>query len=122
MAHARQHGDGGAPRPSRSRRELRPQPPVQARRGPRGRSDLRRGSADEARGEEYIGAPRYRGNHGHRPDHPDNGAFFLAAGVGVRRADELGAIASRDVAPTVAHLLGVELGDVEGKLVVGALV
>jgi len=77
---------------------------------------------DEARGQEYIGAPRYRGNHGHRPDHPDNGAFFLAAGVGVRRAAELGPIASRDVAPTVAHLLGVELGDVEGKLVVGALV
>jgi len=76
---------------------------------------------DEARGEEYIGPPRYRGNHGHRPDHPDNGAFFLAAGVGVRRAGELGAIASRDVAPTVAHLLGIELGDVEGKLVAGAL-
>jgi len=76
---------------------------------------------DEARGNEPIGAPRYRGNHGHRPDHPDNGAFFLAAGAGVRRGAEVGTIKSRDVAPTVAHLLHLELGDVEGKLVADAL-
>jgi hypothetical protein len=77
---------------------------------------------DEARGDEPIGAPRYRGNHGHRPDHPDNGAFFLAAGAGVRRGAQVGTIKSRDVAPTVAHLLHLELGDVEGKLVADALV
>jgi predicted AlkP superfamily pyrophosphatase or phosphodiesterase len=76
---------------------------------------------DEARGDEHVGAPRYRGNHGHRPTHPDNGAFFLAAGAGVRRGAELDAIKSRDVAPTVAHLLGLELGDVEGALVGGAV-
>jgi hypothetical protein len=76
---------------------------------------------DEARGEEHVGPPRYRGNHGHRPTHPDNGAFFLAAGAGVRRGAELGAIMSRDVAPTVAHLLEVEFPDVEGALVSGAL-
>src|SRR2546428_249173 len=75
----------------------------------------------EIRGDEHVGAPRYRGNHGHRPTHPDNGAFFLAAGAGVRRGGELGAIISRDVAPTVAHLLQVKLGDVEGKLVADAL-
>jgi len=76
---------------------------------------------DEALGDAVLGTPRYRGNHGHRPEHPDNGAFFLAAGAGVRRGAELGTIASRDVAPTVAHLLQVELGDVEGTLVVDAL-
>ncbi|MGH7308621.1 MAG: hypothetical protein ACREK6_07995 [Candidatus Rokuibacteriota bacterium] len=43
---------------------------------------------DEARGDDHLGPPRYRGNHGHR-----------------------------DVAPTVAHLLRVKLGDVEGTLV-----
>src|SRR5947208_781837 len=52
---------------------------------------------DDARGDDHLGAPRYRGNHGHRPDHPDIGAFFLAAGVGVRRCAELGTIMSRDV-------------------------
>lgn len=76
---------------------------------------------DEAGGDDRLGPPRYRGNHGHRPDHPDNGAFFLAAGAGVRRSAELGAIMSRDVAPTVAHLLQVTLGDVEGRLLVDAL-
>ncbi len=76
---------------------------------------------DEARGDEHLGSPQYRGNHGHRPDHPDNGAFFLAAGAGVRQGSEVGAIRSRDVAPTVAHLLGVALGDVEGALIGGAL-
>src|SRR5437867_3304100 len=65
---------------------------------------------------------RFVTNHGHRPTHPHNGAFFLAAGAGVRRGAELGAIMSRDVAPTVAHLLEVALGDVEGKLVTDALV
>jgi hypothetical protein len=76
---------------------------------------------DEAGGDDHLGPPRYRGNHGHRPDHPDNGAFFLAAGAGVRRGVEIGTIVSRDVAPTVAHLLDVTLGDVEGKAVVDAL-
>ena len=77
---------------------------------------------DEARGDEHVGPPRYRGNHGHRPTHPDNGAFFLAVGAGVRRGAELGPIMSRDVAPTVAHLLGVKFPDaVEGTLVSGAL-
>jgi len=76
---------------------------------------------DEARGDDHVGPPRYRGNHGHRPTHPDNGAFFLAAGAGVRRGAELGTIMSRDVAPTVAHLLSVKLGDVEGTLRADAL-
>jgi hypothetical protein len=76
---------------------------------------------DEARGGGHVGPPRYRGNHGHRPTHPDNGAFFLAAGAGVRGGAELGAILSRDVAPAVAHLLEVKLGDVEGKLLAAAL-
>jgi hypothetical protein len=76
---------------------------------------------DEARGDDPIGPPRYRGNHGHRPTHPDNGAFFLAAGAGVQRGAQIGSIISRDVAPTVAHLLHLKLGDVEGKLVAGAL-
>jgi hypothetical protein len=70
----------------------------------------------------YIGPPRYRGNHGRRPIQPDNGAFFLAAGAGIRRRAELGAIMSRDVVPSVAHLLEVKLGDVEGKLLADALV
>jgi predicted AlkP superfamily pyrophosphatase or phosphodiesterase len=70
---------------------------------------------DEARGEEVHAAPRYRGTHGQRPTYADNAAFFLAAGAGVRRGAELGPIGSRDVAPTLAHLLGVTMDNVEGR-------
>ena len=76
---------------------------------------------DEARGEAIIGPPKYRGTHGQRPEHPDNGAFFLAAGAGIRRGVELGEITSRDVAPTVAHALGLAMPDVEGRLLAEAL-
>jgi hypothetical protein len=70
---------------------------------------------DDAEGDEVIGPPRYRGTHGQRPNWPDNAAFFLAAGAGVRRGVELGAIASRDVAPTIAARLGLDMGPVEGR-------
>lgn len=70
---------------------------------------------DEARGDDLHAPPRYRGTHGQRPEHPDNAAFFLAAGAGVRRAGGLGPITSRDVAPTLASLLGLEMGTVEGR-------
>jgi predicted AlkP superfamily pyrophosphatase or phosphodiesterase len=76
---------------------------------------------DEARGDALVGLPRYRGNHGHRPEHPDLGALFLAAGVGIRRGIELGEISSRDVAPTIAQGLGVAMPDVEGRLVADAI-
>ena len=71
---------------------------------------------DEARGEEVHAAPRYRGTHGQRPTHADNAAFFLAAGAGVRRDVALGPIVSRDVAPTLAHLLGLRMDEVEGAV------
>jgi predicted AlkP superfamily pyrophosphatase or phosphodiesterase len=70
---------------------------------------------DEARGEDLHAPARYRGTHGQRPEHPDNAAFFLAAGAGVRKAGPLGPITSRDVAPTLASLLGLEMGPVEGR-------
>jgi hypothetical protein len=76
---------------------------------------------DEARGEAVVGPPKYRGTHGQRPEHPDNGAFFLAAGAGIRRGAELGEITSRDVAPTVAAGLGLSIPDVEGRRLDGAL-
>ena len=70
---------------------------------------------DEARGDAVIGPPKYRGTHGQRPEHPDNGAFFLAAGAGIRRGVEIGDITSRDLAPTVAAGLGLLMPDVDGR-------
>src|SRR5213080_2518284 len=71
--------------------------------------------ADDAQGDEVVGAPRYRGNHGHLPTHPDNGAFFLAAGPGIARGRTLAAVRSRDVGPTVAHVLGIGMEATDGR-------
>ena len=75
---------------------------------------------DEARGDDLLGPPRYRGTHGHRPTHPDNAAFFLAAGAGIRRGAEIAAITSRDVAPTLGRLLGLDPGDPDGRVLTEA--
>lgn len=71
---------------------------------------------DDALGEEPVGPSRHRGTHGQMPTHPDNEAFFLATGPGIRQGMQLGRICSRDVAPTIAHLLGLTMSGVEGRL------
>ncbi len=70
---------------------------------------------DEAEGD-VIAPPHHRGTHGHLPAHPDNAAFFLAAGPGIGRGIELGPIRTRDVAPTIARVLGVDLPRTEGRV------
>lgn len=70
---------------------------------------------------DLIGPAHYRGNHGHLATRPDLGAFFLAAGAGVARGNALGAITSRDVAPTVAQLLGLAQVPSEGRVLAEAL-
>jgi len=72
--------------------------------------------SDEGSGEAENGAPKFRGTHGQRPDAPGNAAFFMASGAGIRRGATLGRIESRDVAPTLATLLGVPMADVEGRV------
>ena len=72
--------------------------------------------SDETAGEDEHGAPKYRGTHGQRPEAPGNAAFFLASGAGIRAGTALGRIRSRDVAPTLATLLGVTMPDVEGRV------
>src|SRR3990170_3618988 len=57
-------------------------------------------------GDEEHGAPKYLGTHGQRPTYADNAAFFLAVGAQVARGREIPQIKSRDVAPTVARVLG----------------
>ena len=71
---------------------------------------------DAAEGDEEHGAPKYLGTHGQRPLYGDNAAFFLAAGAGIGRDVALGAIKSRDVAPTVATVLGFRMDAVEGAV------
>jgi hypothetical protein len=71
---------------------------------------------DAAEGDEEHGAPKYLGTHGQRPLYGDNAAFFLAAGAGIGRDVALDRIRSRDVAPTLATILGLRMDPVEGAV------
>jgi predicted AlkP superfamily pyrophosphatase or phosphodiesterase len=76
---------------------------------------------DAADGPDEHGAPKYLGTHGQRPTYRDNEAFFLAVGAGIRRGVPLGAIRSRDVAPTVAAALDLRMDAIEGVVLTRAL-
>jgi predicted AlkP superfamily pyrophosphatase or phosphodiesterase len=67
-----------------------------------------------------VGSPI--GNHGFIATNPKMNAAFIAAGAGLGRGVELETIDNIDVAPTVAHLLGVPLPDTDGKILAGALI
>lgn len=51
----------------------------------------------------------------------DNHAFFLAVGPGIRRGATVSHMSSRDVAPTIAHLLGFQLDQADGRLLTDIL-
>jgi predicted AlkP superfamily pyrophosphatase or phosphodiesterase len=71
---------------------------------------------DDAVGAEESDRPHHLGTHGQRGSHPSNHAFFAAAGPAIRRGLELGVIQTRDVAPTIATTLGLDMGRVEGRV------
>ena len=70
---------------------------------------------DDAIGDEETDRPHHLGTHGQRGSYPDNHAFFLAAGPQIRRGLELAVFPNRNVAPTIATTLGVDMGDIEGR-------
>ena len=55
------------------------------------------------------------GSHGYAPDVTAMDAIFIAAGPGIKGGLDLGKIDMRDVAPTVAALLGLAIPNVEGR-------
>jgi predicted AlkP superfamily pyrophosphatase or phosphodiesterase len=55
------------------------------------------------------------GTHGYAPDVTAMDAIFIAAGPGIKAGTDLGKIDMRDVAPTVAALLGLTMHNVEGR-------
>jgi predicted AlkP superfamily pyrophosphatase or phosphodiesterase len=57
-----------------------------------------------------------RGTHGWFNDHPELHSSFIIEGPGVRRTGPLGQVDMRDIAPTVARILGVELASAQGKV------
>jgi predicted AlkP superfamily pyrophosphatase or phosphodiesterase len=76
---------------------------------------------DVADPEECGPTRRYLGTHGQLPSRPDNGAFFVAAGAGIRRGVELPTIANRDVAPTIAVGLGLRMESISGHALTDVL-
>ena len=70
---------------------------------------------DDAVGPEETDRPHHLGTHGQRGSHPSNHASFAAAGPAIRRGDELPVIQTRDIAPTIATTLGLDMGRIEGR-------
>jgi len=55
------------------------------------------------------------GMHGYLPSLPEMASSFFMAGAGIPRGRSLGEIDMRDIAPTIATLLGISLPAAEGK-------
>jgi len=77
----------------------------------------------EAAGGEIVGDASVGsfGAHGYPNSDPDLQALFIASGRGIKRGVTLDSVSNLDLAPTAAQLLGVQLKDVEGKVVTGIL-
>ena len=67
------------------------------------------------------GAPNYRGMHGYLPTHRNMQGTFLLHGAGVRAGSKLDEMSNLDVAPTVAHLLGISLPTAHGRVLKSTL-
>lgn len=63
----------------------------------------------------FVTPTRELGAHGYPNSDPLMQGIFIAAGFGIRPKGEIPAFSNVDVAPTIAQLLGVSLGTVQGK-------
>lgn len=68
---------------------------------------------------ELVGA-KVGGAHGHHPSRRQSRASFIIRGPGIEANKNIGLVRLLDVAPTVARILGVELGPVEGRVLTEA--
>lgn len=57
-----------------------------------------------------------RGSHGYLPTHPLMYASFVASGAGIKSGVQLGEISNRDVAPTMAAILGLQMPSADGTV------
>ena len=62
-----------------------------------------------------VGPGSELGTHGYFPDHPEMHATLIIEGPGVKRRGSLGEVDMRDIAPTLAKVLGVALPSADGK-------
>lgn len=70
-----------------------------------------------AAGEDEISrTDSVRGAHGYDPNVDDMRAIFIAHGAGIRKGTVLEEMSNLDVAPTMAKLLGLEMKNVDGRV------
>lgn len=62
-----------------------------------------------------VGPGSIKGTHGYVPTHPEMRASFILSGKGLGKSGSLGEIDMRDIAPTLAKLMGVALPRADGK-------
>jgi predicted AlkP superfamily pyrophosphatase or phosphodiesterase len=62
-----------------------------------------------------VYASSQKGTHGWFPDHPEMRATFIITGPGAAKHGALGEIDQRDIAPTIAHVLGLAMPSADGK-------
>jgi predicted AlkP superfamily pyrophosphatase or phosphodiesterase len=60
-------------------------------------------------------------SHGYLPQHPRMYPMLVLSGAGVKQNLNLPHAQNIDIAPTIARLLGLELGNVSGKVLQDAL-
>lgn len=60
-------------------------------------------------------------SHGYLPSHPKMYTSLVLSGRGIAAGRRIGHVRNLDVAPTIAHLLGLELPDMEGRVLTEAL-
>lgn len=68
-----------------------------------------------------LGPALPEGEHGHLPEVPEMDASFFLVGPGVPAGRDLGRIDMRDIAPTLAGLLGLRLPAAEGRKLLEAV-
>ena len=64
----------------------------------------------------------YGGTHGYNNADPELDGIFIASGAGIKKGVHLKRVRNLDVAPTIARLLGLEMKNVEGRVLEEILV
>jgi len=59
--------------------------------------------------------------HGYLPSHPLMYPALILSGKGISKGKQLGHVHNLDVAPTIAHLLGLKMEGISGRLLKEAL-
>jgi predicted AlkP superfamily pyrophosphatase or phosphodiesterase len=70
----------------------------------------------DAGDEAVVDAPAGSGSHGYVATDPDLSALFIASGRGIKPGITLEKVSTVDLAPTMGRLLGIELKEIDGRV------